>query len=228
LRDQRAQCEDDEAHLPADRALLLGTPDPPRMGVSPQLDCTSDWTAVTLEVNDRGDKLDLEFGRRTRLDWAEVFGNGQAEIVDFNAGTSRPDSYSRLGLRDGRRVRYARLLARAERPEAGILLRLQKYARRTGRRQRRSDTSGGPGGSTVRAFGCQSSSVRFRDSPGLSAAPPLSGGCEPARPWNGCRIQGARRKPPPVRRFRDRPCALWIAGRPKGRVSDVRSSAVIE
>ena len=44
------------------------------------------WTEVALDVNDRGDKLYLELTGRTQLDWAEVvFGNGQAEVVDFSA-----------------------------------------------------------------------------------------------------------------------------------------------
>jgi hypothetical protein len=85
------------------------------------------WTEVTLEVNDRGEKLYLELAGRAQLEWAEVvFGNGQAEVVDFNAGTHRPGIYSLLDFRDGRMVRYVRLLARAKSPESRITLRLQR------------------------------------------------------------------------------------------------------
>jgi hypothetical protein len=85
------------------------------------------WTEVTLEVNEGGERLDLELTGRTRLDWARViFGNGQAEVVDFNAGTHRPRIYSLLTFRDGLQVRYVRLLGRAKSPESLIILRLQK------------------------------------------------------------------------------------------------------
>jgi hypothetical protein len=85
------------------------------------------WTEVTLEVNDPGERIDLELTGRTQLDWSEViFGNGQAEVVDFNAGTHRPGIYSLRNFRDGLQVRYVRLLARAKSPESRIIVRLQK------------------------------------------------------------------------------------------------------
>ena len=85
------------------------------------------WTEVALDVNDRGEQLYLELTGRTQLDWAEVvFGNGQAEVVDFNAGTHRPGIYSLLDFRDGRTVRYVRLVARAMSPESRVIVRLLK------------------------------------------------------------------------------------------------------
>ncbi len=85
------------------------------------------WTEVALDVNDRGDKLYLELTGRTQLDWAEVvFGNGQAQVVDFNARTHRPGLYSLLDFRDGRTVRYVRLLARAKSPQSRVVVRLQR------------------------------------------------------------------------------------------------------
>ena len=85
------------------------------------------WTETTLEVNDRGDRLYLELTGRTQLDWAEVvFANGQAEAVDFRSGTYHPGIYSLLDFRDGRMVRYVRLVARARSLESRVILRLQK------------------------------------------------------------------------------------------------------
>jgi hypothetical protein len=85
------------------------------------------WTEFALEVNDRGDRLYLELTGRTQLDWAEVvFGNGQAEVVDFSARTRQPGIYPLLDFRDGRTVRYVRLLARAQSPESRVIVRLQR------------------------------------------------------------------------------------------------------
>lgn len=111
------------------RPLFVSLPPRERLGWEDgeTLQKSEGWTEVTLEVNDRGDKLYLELTGRTQLDWAEVvFGNGQAEVVDFNAGTHRPGIYSLLDFRDGRQVRYVRLLARAKSPESRIIVRLQK------------------------------------------------------------------------------------------------------
>ena len=111
------------------RPLFVSLPPRERLGWEDgeTLQKSEGWTEVTLEVNDRGEKLYLELTGRTQLDWAEVvFGNGQAEVVDFNAGTHRPGIYSLLDFRDGRTVRYVRLLARAKSPESRIIVRLQK------------------------------------------------------------------------------------------------------
>ena len=111
------------------RPLFVSLPPRERLGWedSEILQKSEGWTEVTLEVNDRGDKLYLELTGRTQLDWAEVvFGNGQAEVVDFNAGTHQPGIYSLLDFRDWRTVSYVRLLARAKSPESRMIVRLQK------------------------------------------------------------------------------------------------------
>jgi hypothetical protein len=111
------------------RPLFIGLPPRERLGWedSETLQKYEGWTEVTLEVNDRGEKLYLELTGRTQIDWAEVvFGNGQAEVVDFNSGTFQRGIYSLLDFRDGRQVRYVRLVARAKSPESRIILRLQK------------------------------------------------------------------------------------------------------
>jgi hypothetical protein len=82
---------------------------------------------VALEVNDRGRELFLEMIGRAQLDWAEVvFGNGQARVVDFRERTHKPGLYSLLDFRDGRMVRYVRLVARAQSPEARLVVRMAK------------------------------------------------------------------------------------------------------
>ena len=85
------------------------------------------WTEFALEVNGRGEKLYLELTGRTQLDWAEVvFADGRAEVVDFRANTHRPGIYALLDFRDGRMVRYVRLVARAKSLESRVILRMQK------------------------------------------------------------------------------------------------------
>jgi len=111
------------------RPLFVSLPSRERLGWEDgeTLRESEGWTEAALDVNDRGEKLNLELTGRTQLDWAEVvFGNGQAEVVDFNAGTHRPGIYSLLDFRDGRQVRYVRLLARAQSPESRIIVRLQR------------------------------------------------------------------------------------------------------
>ncbi len=85
------------------------------------------WADVQLDVNDRGEKLYLELTGRTRLDFAEVvFGNGEAQVVDFNERAYRPGIYSLLDFPDGRHVRFVHLVARAMSPESRVIVRMEK------------------------------------------------------------------------------------------------------
>jgi hypothetical protein len=87
-----------------------------------------DWTEFTLACHNTGRQVFLETtGGKVQLDWAEVvFGNGEAQVVDFNEKTRDPGFYSLLDFKDGRLVDHVRLVARAKSDEARVVLRMEK------------------------------------------------------------------------------------------------------
>lgn len=87
-----------------------------------------DWTEFTLDCNARGTKLWFEiFDGRVQADWAEVvFENGEVQVVEFPERTLGPGLYQLLDFRDGRRVDYVRMVAKAASREAQLTLWLER------------------------------------------------------------------------------------------------------
>jgi hypothetical protein len=87
-----------------------------------------DWTEFTLNCANTGTKLWLEIVKgRVRLDWAEVvFGNGEAQVVDMKEFVRDPGYYLLLDFANGREVDHVRMVAKAESPEARVVLKIQK------------------------------------------------------------------------------------------------------
>jgi hypothetical protein len=87
-----------------------------------------DWTEFTLGCGARGTRLWLELPEgRVQVDWAEiVFDDGQAQVVDFAEKTLGDGLYPLLEFKDGRTVDHVRVVARAKKGEAMVVLRMQK------------------------------------------------------------------------------------------------------
>jgi len=87
-----------------------------------------DWTEFTLDCNARGTKLWFEILEgRVQADWAEVvFENGEVQVVEFPERTLGPGLYELLDFRDGRRVDYVRMVAKATSREAQVTLWLER------------------------------------------------------------------------------------------------------
>lgn len=86
-----------------------------------------EWTEISLGVHDRGRALYLEVDGKARLDFAEIiFGNGDAQVVDFDRKRVERGNFQLLDFRDGRQVSHVRLLAKAESETARLVLRMEK------------------------------------------------------------------------------------------------------
>ena len=55
-----------------------------------------------------------------------MFGNGEAQVVDFGEKTHGAGLYSLLDFRDCRHVDHVRILARAKSDDARVVLRMEK------------------------------------------------------------------------------------------------------
>jgi hypothetical protein len=91
---------------------------------------TSDeeWAEFGLNCENTGRKLWLEIvNGRVRFDWAEVvFGNGEAQVVEMSEHVRDPGYYLLLDFADGRMVDHVRMVAKAETPEARVVLKMEK------------------------------------------------------------------------------------------------------
>lgn len=87
-----------------------------------------EWTEFTLDCNARGAKLWFEvLEGRVQVDWAEVvFDNGEVQVVEFPERSLRVGLYELLDFRDGRRVDYVRMVAKATSSEAQLTLWLER------------------------------------------------------------------------------------------------------
>ena len=86
-----------------------------------------EWVDSTLTVNSRGRELFLRVTGRASLQFAEVhFGNGQAQVVDFEEKRLEDGTYRLLDFADGRMVKYVRIIAHARTPEARIAVLMAK------------------------------------------------------------------------------------------------------
>lgn len=86
-----------------------------------------EWVDSTLTVNSRGRELFLRVTGRASLQFAEVhFGNGQAQVVDFEEKRLEDGTYRLLDFADGRMVKYVRIIAHARTPEAKIAVLMAK------------------------------------------------------------------------------------------------------
>ncbi len=87
-----------------------------------------DWVDFTLDCNARGSKLWFEIVEgRFQVDWAEVvFQNGEVQVVEFPERSQGRGIYQLLDFRDGRRVEYVRIVAKATTREANLSLWLQR------------------------------------------------------------------------------------------------------
>jgi hypothetical protein len=87
-----------------------------------------DWTEFTLDCNARGRKLWLEVAEgRIQFDWAEVvFENGEVQSVEFPERSVGTGLYPLLDFRDGRRVDYVRVVAKATSHQARLSLWLER------------------------------------------------------------------------------------------------------
>lgn len=92
-----------------------------------QITKAEDWVDVNFGVDNRGDALLLEVQGRAQLNFAEVvFGNGQAQVVDFQDRVFSRGLYTLLDFADGRHVKTVRLLARSKTPETTFRLLMRK------------------------------------------------------------------------------------------------------
>jgi len=83
------------------------------------------WTEFTLNADQRGCKLYLQVGGRVQFNFAEVvFENGDTQVVDFEEKTQGSGLYALLDFKAGRKVDHVRVVARAERGDATVGLRL--------------------------------------------------------------------------------------------------------
>lgn len=87
-----------------------------------------DWTEFTLNCENTGAKLWLEIvSGRVRFDWAEVaFENGEAQVIEMQESVRDPGFYPLLDFSNGRMVDHVRIIAKAETPEARVVLKMQK------------------------------------------------------------------------------------------------------
>ena len=87
-----------------------------------------DWTEFTLNCENTGTKLWLQIvSGKVRFDWAEVvFGNGEAQVVEMQEYLRDPGYYMLLDFASGREVDHVRVVAKAESPEARVVLKIQK------------------------------------------------------------------------------------------------------
>jgi hypothetical protein len=87
-----------------------------------------DWTEFTLNCQNTGTRLWLEIvSGRAQFDWAEiVFGNGEAQVVEMKEFVRGQGFYPLLDFADGRMVDHVRVIARADTPEARVVLKMQK------------------------------------------------------------------------------------------------------
>jgi hypothetical protein len=87
-----------------------------------------DWTEFTFDSNTRGTKLWFEILKgRAQIDWAEVvFENGEVQVVEFPERSLDTGLYRLLDFRDGRRVDYVRIVARAVSRETNISLWMER------------------------------------------------------------------------------------------------------
>jgi hypothetical protein len=87
-----------------------------------------EWTEFTLNCENTGTKLWLEIvAGKVRFDWAEVvFGNGEAQVVEMKEFVRDPGYYLLLDFAAGREIDHVRMVAKAESPEARVVLKMQK------------------------------------------------------------------------------------------------------
>ena len=91
------------------------------------LDADDDWTEFTLNCDGSGNALYLEVVGKVELNFAEVFfGNGDAQVVDFNEKAYKSGIYSLLDFKDGRHVDHVRMVGRSKDGESKVVLRLLK------------------------------------------------------------------------------------------------------
>jgi hypothetical protein len=87
-----------------------------------------DWAEFSLNCENTGTKLWLQVvSGRVRFDWAEVvFENGEAQVVEMQEYIRDPGLYLLHDFANGRLVDHVRIVARAETPEARVVLKMQK------------------------------------------------------------------------------------------------------
>ncbi len=87
-----------------------------------------DWAEFTLNCDNTGTRLWLEIvAGRAQFDWAEVvFANGEARVVEMKEFERGPGYYELLDFQGGRKVDHVRMVARAQSPEARIVLKMEK------------------------------------------------------------------------------------------------------
>ena len=94
---------------------------------SERIERSEDWVESNFGVNNRGRALVLNLQGRAQLNFAEVlFGNGQAQVVDFSERVREPGTYTLLDFRDGREVKTVRIIARARTPNAKLTVYMEK------------------------------------------------------------------------------------------------------
>ena len=94
---------------------------------SERIERDEDWVESNFGVNNRGRALVLNLQGRAQLNFAEViFGNGQAQVVDFNERVREPGTYMLLDFKDGREVKAVRIIARSRTPNAKLTVYMEK------------------------------------------------------------------------------------------------------
>jgi hypothetical protein len=94
---------------------------------SERIERNEDWVDSHFGVDARGNALYLQLQGRAQLNFAEVtFGNGSAQVVDFNESVRTPGIYKLLDFADGREVKQVRIVARARTPQAKLTVYIAK------------------------------------------------------------------------------------------------------
>ena len=105
------------------RPIVVGVPSHKRVvwAGGEQLRRKDGWTEFTVPCGRRGDSMFMVIDGTAQLEFAEiVFGNGDAQVVDFKTKPFGPGHFSLVNFKDGRKVDHVRVVARAQSPAAAV------------------------------------------------------------------------------------------------------------
>ena len=77
------------------------------------------WVEMSFSVNQRGRALYFTLDGRAAVDFAEIhYGNGEVQVIDFDNSPMAPGTYLLHDIRDGREVRYVRMIGKSRTPQS--------------------------------------------------------------------------------------------------------------
>jgi len=79
------------------------------------------WTEFKVPCGRRGDSMFMMIDGKAQFEFAEiVFGNGDAQVVDFKTSAFGSGHYALVTFQDGRKVDHVRVVARSQAPVTTI------------------------------------------------------------------------------------------------------------